>query len=363
MSRIAILCNIIEPGGMGNDVFGMYEHLSAQGHEVALFGEVWRNNPYPVRHFDEAAKFVKDRSACLIYHFAIGWDPGLQILKSVRCKKVVRYHNVTPPEFYEPYSTEHANVCRRGRDQIPLIAHAGADLYLSDSEYNASELVRAGLNGSPSLVIPPFHKIDRLEAIEADPEVLQRFGQPAVTNVLTVGRVVPNKRHDLLIEAFAEYHRDYNPASQLVIVGAIENGLKSYNQRLEELIDRRGLRNAVHFPGAVSDASLKAFYQAATVFMTTSEHEGFCVPLVEAMALKVPIVAVASSAVLETVGKAGLVWEKPDPSLLAASIHAVAADDGIRSGLAAMGLQRYRDMFSNRRTRDQLVSALNRVLS
>src|SRR5205085_400645 len=124
---------------------------------------------------------------------------------------------------------------------------------LSDSDYNAQDLALAGLNGSPSVVIPPFHQVDRLQSVTPDPEVLARFGQQGFTNVLMVGRVVPNKRHELLIEAFAEYHRRSNPASRLLIVGGRDPRLKTYNDHLDALVERLGLREAVHFLGSISD--------------------------------------------------------------------------------------------------------------
>jgi glycosyltransferase involved in cell wall biosynthesis len=207
-------------------------------------------------------------------------------------------------------------MCLVGREQITAIARAGCDLYLSASEYNRRELLDEGAEKGRSFVVPPFHHIDRLQDIAADLQMLDRF-RDGKTNVLMVGRVAPNKGHPELIEAFAAYHHDYNRDSRLIIVGKEETRLKKYSALLREMVKRLKLEGAVKFTGGVSDSGLKACYQSASLFMTTSEHEGFCVPLVEAMAMKVPIVAYASSAIPDTVGDVGLVWKERKPYLLA----------------------------------------------
>jgi glycosyltransferase involved in cell wall biosynthesis len=124
---------------------------------------------------------------------------------------------------------------------------------------------------------------------------------------------------------------------------------------------RLDLEGAVIFAGCVSDEQLKAYYLAADFFMLTSEHEGFCVPLIEAMALKVPIIACASSAIPSTVGKAGLVWNERNPYLLAESVNYLNNDESISAGLGLMGRRRYEEFFSNERIAEQFLNALAQV--
>jgi glycosyltransferase involved in cell wall biosynthesis len=118
----------------------------------------------------------------------------------------------------------------------------------------------------------------------------------------------------------------------------------------------------VKFTGGVSDNALKAFYQSANVFMTTSEHEGFCVPLVEAMAMKVAIVAYASSAIPGTVGDVGLVWKERNPYLLAESINSIASDSNLSRALGEMGRRRYERYFTNRKIEAEFLSALGKLV-
>ena len=114
-------------------------------------------------------------------------------------------------------------------------------------------------------------------------------------NIVMVGRLAPNKAHPALIEAFASYHHDYNSESRLIIIGKEETRLRKYSPLLRELANRLKIKDAVVFAGEVSDEGLKAYYQIAHAFMLTSEHEGFCVPLVEAMAMGVPVVATSAA--------------------------------------------------------------------
>src|SRR5712691_7507367 len=295
MSRIAILnpC-LMMSDAVSNDSIGMCQVLAAQGHEVSLFADSWTITEPKVRHVREMRAYLQDRSSLLIYHHAVGWYTGLAILKKVNCKRIVKYHNVTPPEFFDAISEDYRKMCQAGRDQLNAIAAAGYDLYLSDSEYNRQELIVAGASPSRSLVVPPFHQINRSIALEADLAIVDAY-RDGKTNILMIGRLAPNKGHALLIDAFAAYHYNYNNNSRLLIVGKEDERLCAYTEALRKQVQQLGLRNAVIFTGEVSEPALKAYYLVANVFMITSEHEGFCVPLVEEMAMKLPIVAYGSS--------------------------------------------------------------------
>lgn len=362
MSRIGILTpSIVMADAVSHDVIGMSQVLAAQGHEVRLFAANWTIAEPEVRHVKRIRAYLKDHSGLLIYHHSVGWDAGLAMLKEVNCKRIIKYHNVTPPEFYDGVSEDYRHVCQAGRDQLNTIAHAGCALYLSDSEYNMRELIGAGASQSVSLVVPPFHQINRSTALEADLSILDAY-RDGKTNILMVGRVAPNKGHALLIDAFAAYHYDYNDDSRLLIVGKEDERLRAYTEVLHKKVQQLGLDNAVNFTGEVSETALKAYYLVADVFMITSEHEGFCVPLVEAMAMKVPIVAYGSSAVPGTVGRAGLVWQEPDPELLAASLHCIIEDESLAAALGVMGWRRYQHFYTNEKIAAQFLQALNGVL-
>jgi glycosyltransferase involved in cell wall biosynthesis len=347
MTRIAICSPSFELGdAVSNDALKMHQILSGLGLEVQLFAADSEISHPKVESPEKATQFIDDPEDILIYHFAIGWGEGLRLLKDLRCRKVIRYHNITPFEFFTDIHSGYACVCRTGRAQVAEIASLGADLHLANSEYSREELISAGIAEKSCHVVPPFHQIDRLRGLDADMDTLSRFSDNEV-NVLAVGRLAPNKNHAALIEAFSVYHDAYNPNSRLLLVGAEDAKLEYYNDSLRHQVRALGLEDAVEFTGKVSDATLKACYLVADVFMTTSLHEGFCVPLVEAMALKIPIVAFATTAVKETLGKVAVVWEEYDPELLAASIDRIVSDEALRVSLGYMGWMRYRDSFAN----------------
>jgi glycosyltransferase involved in cell wall biosynthesis len=221
--------------------------------------------------------------------------------------------------------------------------------------------LREGAAREKSFVVPPFHHIDRLSELEADRKVLDACTDEA-TNILMVGRVSPNKGHPMLLEAFAAYSRDYNPRSRLFIVGKEETRLNTYNRLLREMVKYLKLQERVVFTGEVSDSELKAYYRVADVFMMTSEHEGFCVPLVEAMSMGVPIVAYGSSAIPGTVDGVGLVWAERDPYLLAESVNSIVTNRRVGEALGEMGLRRYEQHFTNERIKGEFLEAIYKVL-
>ncbi|HEY7313567.1 MAG TPA: glycosyltransferase, partial [Gemmataceae bacterium] len=298
MSRIAILSLSISSGdAVGNDALEMHRILSAQGHNVGLFCSHWVKKGEQTRDVAELPAFLgEDLRAILIYHHAIGWTAGLDLLRRATCRRVVKYHNVTPGRFFAGFPGDQRRVCQLGREQLRELARAECDLYLSDSPYNQGELLDAGAAADRCAVVPPFHHIDRLHALPPDANVLRQLGD-GQTNLLFVGRRAPNKGHRFLLDAFAAYQEHYNRDSRLLLVGKADRHLVSYSNVLREQASRLGVLDRVHFIDGATDAELKGYYQTASAFVVASEHEGFCVPVVEAMALGVPVIGYGSTAV------------------------------------------------------------------
>lgn len=348
MNRIAIVSLSISSGdAVGNDALEMLRILADQSHEVALFSSHWVKKSSSTRDIGDLPAFLgDDANAIVIYHHAIGWTTGLDLLRRLSCRRIVKYHNVTPARFFAGYPSDQGRVCQLGREQLRDLAKLHCDLYLSDSHYNQSELLDAGAEGDRCAVVPPFHHIDRLDEAPADPDILRRLND-GQTNLLFVGRRAPNKGHCYLIDAFAVYREYYDPDCRLLLIGKGGRDLIDYENRLREQASRLGVADRVLFIDGASEAELRAYYEAASVFVTASEHEGFCVPLIEAMALGVPIVAYGTTAVPDTAGDAGLIWDEPDPFLLAQSIDSVVRDATVRRRLIDRGRQRYQSRFAN----------------
>jgi glycosyltransferase involved in cell wall biosynthesis len=163
--------------------------------------------------------------------------------------------------------------------------------------------------------------------------VIRKLYADGKTNILFVGRMIPNKKIDDLIKSFAFYQRHLNRRSRLLLVGDYR-GHERYFRRLLELIDELRARDVV-FTGHVAQDELMAYYSAADLFLCLSEHEGYCVPLVEAMHAGVPVIAYAAGAVAETLGGGGILLRDKAPELVAFLIDEVTRNASLRQELLA----------------------------
>jgi glycosyltransferase involved in cell wall biosynthesis len=359
MTRIAIVSAAYPAGdAVGNDIRHMGDLLRRHGHRPDVFTRVWGPDEPRNCHGKTVRSFLgRDRAAMIIYHHTSGWDAAIDLVRTLRCRRVIRYHNVTPAHFFEPYDADITGDCRTGREQLDDLIAANCELYLSDSEYNQAELLSRGAPRPRCMVVPPFHQTDRLCATEADPEVLQDLNDGHV-NLLFVGRRAPNKGHRLLIDVLAAYARRYHPRCRLFLIGKPDGRLRAYDEELREQVRRLELNDRVVFIGGIDDARLRAYYASSAALVVTSEHEGFCVPVIEAMALGVPVVAWGTTAITDTVGDAGLLWDDPEPFLLAEAIDAIVRDLEVRQLLVERGRQRYHRLFRTPRLEADFLAAL-----
>jgi glycosyltransferase involved in cell wall biosynthesis len=347
MTRVAILTPTLTfADAVSNDVLTMRDVLSARGHDVRIFAESTNIASETVQQPAAALSYLNAGDDVLIYHHSIGCADGVETLRAASCRKIVKYHNVTPPEFFAGISNEHERLCESGRSQLKQIVATQPDLYLAASAFNKSDLLAAGSETHKTFVVPPFNQADELRAAEADLDLLDTYHDEDV-NLLAVGGVRPNKGHADLIEAFATYYYNFNSQARLFIVGAENKAFEPYAAKLAEMIDWWSIDARVVFTGEVSRETLKSYYLMADALLMTSEHEGFCVPLVEAMALKVPIIAYASTAIPETAEDAALTWDKRDRYLLAQSIDLLQRNEEARMELVYRGSRRYEENFSN----------------
>ena len=222
---------------------------------LRLFAGHWDLADPLCRPVSETGTFLRgDPCNLLIYHHSTGFEAGVALLARLACKRIVRYHNVTPAHFLEEINPSLAVPCRQGREQLQVLARAGCSLYLSDSLYNERELVAQGADTAHCKVVPPFHHIDRLAGLKADADVLNacRDGR---TNILFVGRVAPHKGHQALLKAFAVYHHLHDGNSRLLLVGKEDPRLEDFSEQLREQARRLGIHAAVTFTGEVSECN------------------------------------------------------------------------------------------------------------
>lgn len=362
MTRIAILTpTLTSADAVSNDVLAMRRVLSERGHEVRIFAENSSLAGERIEAPAAALRYLRAKDDVVIYHHSIGCTSGVETMRAATCRKIVKYHNVTPPEFFEGISEQHQHLCESGRAQLKDIVATRPDLYLAASAFNQSDLINAGSEEDKTFVVPPFNHADELRAGEADLELFDSYHDESV-NLLMVGGVRPNKGHADLIEAFATYYYHFNGQARLFIVGAGNNAFETYTAALRRLIDEWMLDSRIVFTGEVSNQALKSYYLLADALLMTSEHEGFCVPLVEAMAMKVPIVAYASTAIPETAQDTALIWEDRDPYLMAQSIDFLQTNEAEKMALVYRGSRRYEDNFSNRAIEKQFLDRITCVL-
>ncbi|MFN8176614.1 MAG: glycosyltransferase [bacterium] len=286
------------------------------------------------RHLDRSAaeegrslgRHAPPPGAPLLYHHSIGGE----VTDWVRSRAGLRgliYHNITPGRFLRPFNPRLADLADRGRSELPALAPLFA-ASAGDSQYNVAELRDAGF-ASPSVLPIP---VEPTRFFEPPDEAVLKSLDHGGANLLFVGRISPQKRQEDLLFAFAEYVK-LDPSARLHLVGFYEAG-DSYFHYLRSLIWKLGLTGRVDLTGSVSNAKLHAYYRAADLFWCMSEHEGLCIPLVEAMWFEVPIVAFKAAAVPETLADAGiLLTDKDDPARSAALARIVVEDETIRRHL------------------------------
>jgi len=346
MKKVAIVSPAVIPSAVGYDIMGMYKTLKKQSIEVKVFSNIFAIKPAGADfiNLSRINSYVTKKDIVL-YHHCIGWNKGIQVLKSLSCQKIIKYHNVTPAEFFHSIASHYEAVCLLGRQQTKDLAGMKCLLYMADSGYNREELLAAGVAGKKTAVIPPFHNINHLLKIKPDRAVLKQYGDKTA-NIVMIGRLAPNKGHVTLIESFFAL-QSLLPDSRLIIAGKEDHKLAAYNNKIRGMISELGLSGRVVITGEVSKAELKSFYLVAQCFLTASEHEGFCVPLVEAMSMKVPIVAFGSSAIPETAGGAGVILHSNSPDSIARTVYSILKNDGMRDELKKKGYERFRRFFDH----------------
>src|SRR5688500_10043587 len=303
---------------IGNEVMGIQRVLREAGYESEIFAQTAdpRLEDLTLGYMDLREASHPDN--ILIHHFSIGSRVS-RLAYALPDRMVLIYHNITPPEFFVDVNKELVRLCVGGRRELALY-QTRCDLALGDSEYNRQELEALGF--SPTGVLDVVPDFDHLRG-PANYALAGAFDDDWV-NVLFVGRVIPNKKFEDIIRAFHAYKTLFNPRSRLLLVGA-HSGFERYVSMLHRFIARLGARD-VHLVGHVSNEELTAYYELADVFVCASEHEGFCVPLVESFHMGVPVIAYDATAVPSTMDGAGILYTNKDPLHVAGLINAIVDD-------------------------------------
>jgi L-malate glycosyltransferase len=312
---------------IGNEALVIQGHLRRAGFDSDIFADkVHPRMAALARPLWEYRDVSGPRTVCL-FHFSIGSAAG-PLIYHAPDRLVSIYHNITPAHWFLGFHPHLAGLCYHGRRELETFA-GRSELGLGDSEYNRRELVAAGFAKTGVLPI-----VLDLEAYRRPPSpVVRRLYRDGKTNLLFVGRIIPNKKIDDLIRVFAIYKRYLDPRSRLLLVGDYR-GHERYYDRLVEMV--RELRvDDVVFTGHVDEDDLYAYYSVADLFLCLSEHEGFCVPLQEAMSFGIPVLAYDAGAVAETLHGGGVLLKEKRPEVLAELVARVLRDPALQSAILA----------------------------
>jgi len=316
---------------IGHEVLGIQRVLRSAGYESEIFVETADHRLEELtRDYRELVDYSSPDNL-LIHHFSLG-SKASRTAYALPDRMALIYHNITPPEYFIGVNRQLARQCFRGRRELRVYTDR-CELALGDSEFNRQDLESLGFPRTAVLpVVPDFSHLDRppnrLVAHQFDDEW---------TNILFVGRVIANKKIEDLIRFFHAYHTLFNPRSRLLIVGAF-GGFERYLASLQQLSTSLGLSN-VHLTGQVSDEELVAYYEIADLFLCASEHEGFCVPLVEAFYKQVPVLAYAATAVPATMDGAGVLYDDKDPRVVAALMDGILGNCALQDAIVAAQLE------------------------
>jgi L-malate glycosyltransferase len=340
---------------IGDSARQVREMLRKAGHTSDLFALTMDDELRgDVRSFSEPGARLGDVT---IFHFALP-SPMTEAFATLGGARVLQYHNITPAQFFAPYDAGLFRLAALGRQELRSLA-GRVHLALGDSDFNRRELEELGF--ARTSVMPIAVNLDRITAAPRRPALEKILGDGLI-NILFVGRIVPNKRIEDHIRLAEIYKRYVDSYYRFIFVGRYD-GLPRYYAQVRALITEfKMLPDRFWFTGPVPDDDLAAFYRWADVYVSLSEHEGFCVPLLEAMAADVPVLAYAAGAVPETLGGAGMLFEPKDLELAAEMLGTLVYDRPVRDRVIAGQRRRLQD-FSPARIEASLMRALQQVLN
>lgn len=320
----------------GDAISGEVIALKRAFEEFGFESDIYSINTHP--RFKGLAKdyrdFPSDFSGDVILHLSLGSPLSALYLSLKSSRRTIIYHNLTPSHWFDGVNPRIAADIRRGLGELPDLCRA-SDKIIADSPFNAGELKALGFSAEVlPLPIDPKRWVEPANAGIAS----LLAGDPAL-QLLHVGRLAPNKKVEDIIKVFHFFHYHVAPQSKLWLVG-IDIDTELYSFSLKRLARELEVDSAVQFVGSLSDGEVRALYEGCDAYLCMSEHEGFCVPLIEAMHFELPVIAYDSSAVADTVGNGGIIVKEKRHAEIAELAGLVATDSELRQRLIQAGKER-----------------------
>jgi glycosyltransferase involved in cell wall biosynthesis len=321
---------------VGDAVTGDMLEIRRALRQAGYRSEIYASHVAPgLKGIRPADSYAGDGSALLIVHHSMGFDRFEQVV-GLPDRKILKYHNITPPEMLSNGHAKH--YAARGRLQLAEY-RKHVELGLGDSDYNRRELEDMGYRYTD--VLPIFFRPGALSTESSEPSLTREL--KGTFNLLFVGRIAPNKKQLDLVRLFDEYVQVHNANARLWLVGSWD-GSEQYRDEILAEIAGLGLNQAISLTGRVSASQLATYYRYSNVLLCASEHEGFCVPLLEAMSFELPVVAYSAAAVPETLGSAGILLDSKEPDLWCAVIEELRHNESFRADIVAGQCRRLSEM-------------------
>tara|TARA_B100000686_G_C16802884_1_gene987436 strand:- start:6518 stop:7585 length:1068 start_codon:yes stop_codon:yes gene_type:complete len=336
---------------IGNNIRALRKMFEELGYQSDLFHGAREEHPtaQKIERYTER----NNASSSLLIHYSMD-DPKLDLLRSLPGKKTLIYHNITPPEFFQNDWPEVAEACRKGREKLSTFKD-WIDCAIGITDYNFAELERAGID--KIFRVPLLIDFSQYNA-PANPTIAAELMKDDTISWLFVGRVLAHKKQDDLIRVFHYYQKYINPRSRLNLVGA-ENSNLWYTRYIEKLIKHLDVRD-VTFTGSISQKDLLAYYRHSDIFLCLSEHEGLCVPIIEAMLSDLPIIAYDAAAIRETLGHGGVLIKEKRFAEIAELSHYILQHSQLKSDLS-LGQKERLEKFSTDKVREGWRKVLNYI--
>jgi glycosyltransferase involved in cell wall biosynthesis len=342
MNVLLMSPTVLKHDAVGNDIEAMYRIITTVS-PCKVFAE-GRINKH-VEYIDDQLldAWLNDIETVIIYHHSIYWQQGEELLKRAKGKIMFKYHNITPSVYFRDFFQYYTDLCELGRNQTERLQLLFPEaLWMADSMYNAQDLVYT--HPSKIEICPPFHRIETIDQRQMDVKVFDDIKNGNDINLLFVGRVAPNKGHLQLLDILHNISINLTSNVKLRIIGKFDENLRGYNQMIKDKIGEFRLKKHVEFIGEINENSLVSYYKASDFFVCTSEHEGFCVPVIEAQYFGLPVLTISSTAIDETLGEQQLILDK-DVRQFTAAIELLTKNRQYRDFLIEMGHVNFNQRF------------------
>lgn len=354
MKIIQIAPTLSHGDAVGNDVLELDSLIRKIGYKTDIYCEnVSKKLKEKTKNINQLKKL--QHNDIVIYHLSIATDLNFS-LPNYPCKKILIYHNITPPHFFYGFNNNAARLCSDGLVGAKFLSDK-VDYCLADSEYNKKDLVNMGFKTKIDVlpILIPFDDYAQIPNIE----LIKQYNDNYI-NILFLGRVTPNKKHEDVIAAYYYYKKYVNQNSRLIFVGSYyENDL--YYRSLLRFIDKLNLEDII-FMGKVPFKDILSYYHIADIFLCMSEHEGFCVPLVEAMYFDIPIIAYDCCAVSETLGNSGIVVKNKNFIEIAELINKIVTDSKLKTQIISVQKERLK-YFDHKNTESKFIKYINEFIN